>query len=88
MNIKINPALIAALRFYASPDYAMSSEPSLYVHFNLDGSHEPWPLERACHVAAEVLDEQPLVSIKYRALRQGLVDCGAGLLLQRILGEH
>lgn len=83
---KINSALIAALEHYAEGRYN-PLDPSMFVHKDGKGRQHPWPLERACGVAAEVLADEELNLLKLIALQQGLKKYGMDDLYEIIMGE-
>lgn len=84
---KINPALIAALKYYAGGKYGPLVGSSIFVHRNGKGHQHPWTLERACEVAAEVLADEELNLLKLTVLQQGLKKHGLDDLYERIMGE-
>lgn len=83
---KINPALIAALEHYAEGRYD-PMQPSMYVHRDERGHQHPWPLERTCGVAAEVLANEGLNLLKLKTLQDGLKKAGMQRLYQHVMGE-
>jgi hypothetical protein len=83
---KINPALIAALEHYAEGRFNQD-QPHLYVHTDAHGHQSPWPLERACGIAAELLDTEELNFLKLMALKEGLLKFGMESVYERIMGE-
>jgi len=85
-KVRINPALIAALEHYAEGRYD-PMQPTMYVHKDANGYQRPWPLERTCGVAAEVLADEHLNFLKFEALKAGLKRFGAERLYEQIMGE-
>lgn len=86
LPIRINPALIAALEHYAEGHYS-PLQPSLYVHKDEKGRQRPWPLERTCGVAAEVLASEQLNLLKLKTLQAGLAWFRCHGLYEQIMGE-
>lgn len=85
-KIIINPQLIAALEHYAEGRYN-PLQPSLYVHSDEKGRGHPWPLERTCGVAVEVLGNENLAYLKLKCLKEGLKKFGMEPMYERIMGE-
>ena len=85
-KIKINPTLLAALEHYAEGRYDFA-QPSLFVHTDAKGHQSPWPLERACGIAFELLAEEELSLLKFDTLKAGLKEHGMERLYERIMGE-
>jgi hypothetical protein len=85
-KIVINPALIAALDHYAGGLYDFK-EPTLFQYRDEKGGISCWPLERACGVAAEVLNNEDLAFLKLKRLKQGMKEFGMQALYERIMGE-
>lgn len=86
VKLKINPALVAALEHYAGGRYN-PNQPTLFVHYDEKGHQSHWPLERACWIAAEVLDCEDLNFLKFKALKDGLKELGMDKLYERIMRE-
>ena len=85
-KLRINPALVAALEHYAEGRYD-PMQPSMYVHKDELGRQHPWPLERACGVAAEALADEGLNLLKFTNLKAGLKKAGMEQLYEHIMGE-
>ena len=83
---KINPALIAALEHYSEGRFD-PNQPHLYAHTDAKGRESLWPLERACGIAAELLDTEELNFLKLMALKEGLLKFGMESVYERIMGE-
>ena len=87
--IRINPALVAALEHYAEGRYN-PMQPSLYVHTTERGRHRhqsPWPLERTCGLAAEILQEEGLAFLELRVLKAAMKGGGLEKFYERALGK-
>lgn len=85
-KIRINPALLAALVHYAEGRYNFD-EPSFFVYKDDKGYQSPWPLERTCGIAAELLAEEELSVLKLDTLKAGLKKAGMEWVYERIMGE-
>jgi hypothetical protein len=85
-KVRINPALIAALEHYAEGRYN-PMQPSIYVYTDERGFQHPWPIERTCGVAAEVLNNEKLNLLKFKTLKAGLKKAGKEQLYEHIMGE-
>ena len=83
-KVKINPALLAALRHYAEGRYDFAA-PTLFVYRDATGYQAPWTLERTCDVAFEVLANDELNLLKFKALKAGLKEHGMESLYERIM---
>ena len=86
-KIKINPALLAALEHYAEGRYNFA-QPSLFVHTDANGHRSPWSLERTCGLAFEVLADEELNLLKFKALKAGLKERGMETVYELIMGEN
>ena len=85
-ELRINPALIAALEHYAEGRYD-PGQPSMYVHRDKKGVQHPWPIERTCGLAAEVLGDERLSFLKLKVLQEGLKAFGMESLYEKIMRE-
>ena len=83
---RINPALIAALEHYAEGRYD-PMRPSMYVHTDAKHHQSPWPIERACGIAAEVMATEELNFIRFKVLKDGMKTYGMQNLYEKIMGE-
>ena len=85
-KVRINPVLITALEHYAEGRYN-PMQPSMFVHKDEKGRQHPWPIERACGIAAEVLADENLNMLKLKTLQAGLKKCGLHEAYEYIMGE-
>lgn len=85
-KVKINPALVAALEHYAEGHYS-ALQPSMYVHTSEKGQQSPWPIERTCGIAAELLADEDLNFLKFTTLKNGLKKAGMEHFYEHIMGE-
>ena len=85
-KLRINPALVAAITHYAEGRYDAMS-PSMFVFKDANGHQSPWPIERACGLAAEVLADEDLAFLKLKMLKDGLKKAGMERLYEHIMGE-
>ena len=85
-KIKINPQLIAAVHHYAEGRFDWN-KPSLFAFTDSNGKSYPWPLERTCGVAAEILGNEELAYFELMQLKEGLKKYKGEFLYERITGR-
>lgn len=85
-KLRVNPALVAAITHYAEGRYNVKS-PSMFVFKDAWGHQSPWPLERACGLAAEILADEDLAYLKLKMLKAGLKKAGLEQMYEYIMGE-
>ena len=83
MQLKINPALIAALEHYGEVRYDWK-QPTLFRYTDETGHQSDWGLERTCSLAAKTLATQEIAQLELRVLKDGLKQHGAEFLYERI----
>jgi hypothetical protein len=89
-TLKINPGLLAALEHYSAHRYD-PNQPHYFRHTEVlpdgRGHQTDWSIERTAALAHRILDEEPLMLLKFEKLRRGLELYGMWSLYEKIMGE-